>query len=59
MEVGKKGKFRFLDVLAYHKPDGSVGQSVYGKATHMDLYLNASSCHHPAQKRLVLTTLYH
>jgi hypothetical protein len=46
-----------LDVLARRRPERSLGHSVYRKSTHTDLYLNAKSEHHPAQKRVVLNTL--
>lgn len=53
------GMLPFLDVLVYWKQDGCLGHVVYRKPTHTDLYLNANSAHHPAQKKAVLSTLVH
>lgn len=59
MEIEKDGCLPFLDILICRKADGSLAHKVYRKPTHTDLYLNASSHHHPAQKRGILKTLVH
>jgi hypothetical protein len=59
MEVEQNQSLPFLDVLISRRPDGSLGHTVYRKPTHTDLYLHASSAHHPAQKKGVLHTLIH
>jgi hypothetical protein len=58
METEKDDKLTFLEVLVKKKLDGSLGQTVYRKPTHTDLYLHANSEHHPAQKQAVMSTLY-
>lgn len=45
LKVEESGQLPFLDVLAYKKLDGTLGQHVYRKPTHTDLYLN-QACHH-------------
>ncbi|XP_042202463.1 uncharacterized protein LOC121852562 [Callorhinchus milii] len=59
MEVEKDGKLPFLDILFERRPDGSLGHSVYRKATHTDSYLKPDSPHHPFQKNSLIKTLYH
>lgn len=59
MEIEEDAKLPFLDVLVERRSDGSLGHSVYRKPTHTDLYLHASSCHHPAQLNGMLSTLVH
>lgn len=59
MKLPSLGELPFLDVLIYKRGDGCVGHRVYRKPTHTDIYLNANSCHHPAEKRSVLNTLIH
>ena len=59
MEVEKNGELPFLDILIYKHPNGKLGHKVYRKPTHTDLYLNANSYHHPAQKQAVISTLLH
>ncbi|XP_046393751.1 uncharacterized protein LOC124161474 [Ischnura elegans] len=59
MEVENNRRLPFLDILIERKENGNIGHSVYRKPTHTELYLNASSHHHPAQKKGVLTTLFH
>jgi hypothetical protein len=49
----------FLDIDVYRKLDGSLGQREYRKPSHTNLYLNATSHHHPATKQAVLSTLVH
>lgn len=39
MEVEGLGQLPFLDVLVYHKADGTLGCHAYRKPTHTDLYL--------------------
>lgn len=56
VEQKKEGQLPFLDILINKHPDGSVGRTVYRKATHTELYLNKNS-HHPAQKHGVIKTL--
>ena len=60
MELESNGALPFLDILIKRRPDGSLAHSVYCKPTHTgtDLYLNADSHHHPAQKQSVLNTLF-
>jgi hypothetical protein len=57
METEQDRTLPFLDVLVSRRLDGTLGHTVYRKTTHTDLYLHAKSEHHPAQKRVVLTTL--
>jgi hypothetical protein len=45
METEKDGHLPFL-----YKPDGSLGNRVYRKPTHTNLYLHANSHHHPSNK---------
>jgi hypothetical protein len=59
MELESNGKLPFLDVLVTKKESGSLGHSVYRKPTHTDRYLNATSNHHPSQKRALIKTLAH
>ncbi|XP_046397683.1 uncharacterized protein LOC124164403 [Ischnura elegans] len=59
MEKETNGQLPFLDILIQKKKDGSLGHSIYRKATHTDLYLNNQSHHHPSQKQAVLSTLLH
>jgi hypothetical protein len=41
METEMDGHLPFLDIDTFQKPDGSVGDKVYRKPTHMKLYLNS------------------
>jgi predicted GIY-YIG superfamily endonuclease/uncharacterized protein (UPF0335 family) len=59
MEIEKNGELPFLDILIYKQPNGKLGHKVYRKPTHTELYLNANSYHHPAQKQAVISTLIH
>jgi hypothetical protein len=59
MEVEKNRSLPFLDVLVSRRPDGSLGDTVYRKPTHTDLYPHAKSAHHPAQKKGILLSLIH
>ncbi|XP_071441632.1 uncharacterized protein [Hetaerina americana] len=59
MESEEEGKLPFLDILIQRKEDGSLSHKVYRKPTHTDLYLNAKSHHHPAQRSAVLSSLLH
>jgi hypothetical protein len=47
----------FLDILVTGRLDGTLGQTVYRKPTHMDVYLHTIYKHHPAQKQAVQTAL--
>ena len=47
----------FLDLLLIKNLDGSIGRHVFRKSTHIYLYLNSSSHHHPCQKFGVLKML--
>ena len=57
MEIEEGGHLPFLDVDIYRRNDGSLGHKVYCKPTHINLYLQQSSHHHPANKQSVLTSL--
>jgi hypothetical protein len=57
MEVEVEDRLPFLDVLILKKPDGSLGHTVYRKATHTNRYLRADSHHHPSQLSSVANTL--
>ncbi|XP_018578567.1 uncharacterized protein LOC108916756 [Anoplophora glabripennis] len=59
MEVEKNAVLPFLDVLVERKPDGTLRHRVYRKPTQTDIYLNAESHHHPAQKQGIINTLIH
>jgi hypothetical protein len=59
METEQNWSLPFLDFLVSRRSDGSLGHMVYRKPTHTDFYLHPRSKHHPAQKRVVLTTLIH
>lgn len=59
MEIEENRSLPFLDILITRNMDGTLGHAVYRKRTHTDLYLNANSCHHPAQRNSVLNTLVH
>lgn len=59
MEVKKHGTLLFLDQQIFRKPDDKLGYVVYRKLMHTDVYLNASSFHHPAQIHSVLSMLVH
>ena len=57
LEMEADNSLPFLDVMLYHRPDGSIHTSVYRKPTHTDHYLDFS--HHPLEhKRSVVTTLF-
>ena len=57
VEVESKGCIPFLDILISRQPDGSIGTSVYRKATHTDKYLDFDSHHLLSHKRSVVNTL--
>jgi hypothetical protein len=59
METECEGHLLFLDLDIYRGPDGSLGHEVYHKPTHINLYLNAKSHHHPSSKQAVLSALMH
>lgn len=47
-----------MNILGLFKKK-KLGQKIFRKATHMNLYINNSSHHHLAQKFSVLSTLLH
>jgi hypothetical protein len=57
VETESEGHLPFLDLDIYRRPDGSLGQKVYRRPTHANLYLKAKSNHHPSNKQAVLSTL--
>jgi hypothetical protein len=59
METEIDGHLPFLDIDIYRRPDGSLGHKVFRKPTHTNLYLHATSHHHPSNKQSVLSTLVH
>jgi hypothetical protein len=59
METEREGHLPFLDIDIYRRPYGFLCHRVYRKATHMNLYLNTESYHHPSNKQAVLSTLVH
>jgi hypothetical protein len=59
MEIEENGHLPFMDIDIYKKLDGSLGHKVYRKPTHTNLYLHQLSCHHPANKHCVLSSLVH
>jgi hypothetical protein len=59
METEGDGHLPFLDIDIYRRPDGSLGDRVYRKLTHTNLYLNSGFHHHPFNKQAVLSTLVH
>lgn len=38
IEMEVQRKLPFLDVLVYQKSNGSLGQAIYRKGTHTDMY---------------------
>lgn len=46
-----------LDVFVSRRSNGTWGHTVFSKSTHTNIYLNAKSCHHHAQKWAVRSTL--
>jgi transposase len=59
METESESYIPFLDFDIYRRRDGSLRHKVYRKPTHINLYLNAKSHHHPSNKQAVLSTLIH
>ncbi|XP_071442216.1 uncharacterized protein [Hetaerina americana] len=59
METEKDNEIPFLDIMVKRRTNGSIGHSVYRKATHTDRSLNAHSHHHPSQKASLVATLLH
>jgi hypothetical protein len=59
METERDGHIAFLEINVYRRPDSSLGHRVYGKPTHTNLYLSATSHLHPVNKQAVLFTLVH
>jgi hypothetical protein len=59
METESEGHLPFLDIGIYRRSDGSLGNRVYRKPTHINLYLNAGSHHHPSNKQAAFSTLVH
>lgn len=57
MEVEENGTLAFLDVKITRKQDRTLGHTVYRKPTHTDRYLHATSHHHPANLRSVVSAL--
>jgi hypothetical protein len=56
-ETEEDNTLPFLYALGKWKHYGSLGHTVYRKPTHTDLYLYASSHHHPSQEHTILLTL--
>jgi hypothetical protein len=52
METESEGHLPFVDIYIYRRPDSSLGNKVYCKPTHTNLYLNAGSHHHPSASNL-------
>jgi hypothetical protein len=59
METEKVGHLPFLNIYIYSRPDSSLGNKVYRKPTHINIYLNPGSHQHPSNKQAVLATLVH
>jgi hypothetical protein len=57
METERQDRLPFFDTDIYWRADGSLGHRVYRKHIHTNLYLSASSQHHPSNRRAVLSTL--
>ncbi|XP_055858997.1 uncharacterized protein LOC129921274 [Episyrphus balteatus] len=57
MEKEKDNSIAFLDVKVIRKINGTLGHTVYRKITHTNRYLHATSHHHPANLRSVVSTL--
>jgi hypothetical protein len=55
----EEGHLPFLDIDIYRKTDSSQGHKLYRKPTHINLYLQQNSHHHPANKQSVLASLIH
>ena len=49
MEIEQAGELPFLDVLV-KRNDEEFHTSIFRKPTHMDIYINYRSNHHPATK---------
>jgi hypothetical protein len=59
MEMERDSHLLFLEIGIYRKSDASLGHKVYCKPTHINLYLNTSSHHHPSSKHAALFTPVH
>jgi hypothetical protein len=59
LETEGEGHLPFLDIDIYCKSEGSLGQKVYHKLTHINLYLNSNSHYHLYNKQAVLSRLVH
>jgi hypothetical protein len=59
MELEESGTLPFLDVVVKKRTDGKLSHTAFRKPTHTDLYLHVDSEHHLAQKKGVLSTLFH
>jgi hypothetical protein len=57
METERDGHLHFLDTDIYGRHDSSLGNKVYRKPAHTNLYVNFSSHHHPFNMHAVLSTL--
>jgi hypothetical protein len=53
METERDGHPPVLDISIYRRLDGSLGHKVYQKSTHINLYLNSGSHHHPSNIQAV------
>lgn len=56
MEVEGVEGLPLMDVLVHRRENGRLGRKVYQKQTHPDSYLHGASCHHLAQKLVILAT---
>lgn len=50
MELEDNNCINFLDVLITKNEDGTLGQQVFRKMTHINSYLHVDSHHYPIQK---------
>lgn len=52
MEMEEEGRLPFLDTLFIKKADGTLGRTVFRKASHMNLCINSLSHQSPGSKTL-------